>query len=293
VGRSLLNRRHPFVDSRVWVLFEISTRNTPYPSDKGTASLKSTNRLGELWIDYITLGWFAIINLLKQSITGLDMKDFYKKFQIVSKFPLWPSYLRQVYKKAIVDALALGIGSLQNRASFTCLLCGVSGEITANEFIKFALKLHPKCKIMVIDLGEPQVNSVKQLVAEKFSEADIEIRRANALNLDFIQNNSIDWIDTDGFFSFFDKDQLVALFKEWKRILRKDGFITFRELTSDNVLSISANKFRDRVSRVYINTKLHLHTFEELKKDFATLQFKYARHHSPIPFLERYCLLNE
>jgi len=221
------------------------------------------------------------------------MKNFYKKFQIISKFPLWPNYLRWVYEKTLSDAETLGANPIHKRRNFICLLCGVSGEITANEFIKFTLKKNPKSEIIIIDLGKEQIESVRKLVKEKFSHADIEVKQANALDLSFIKDHSVDWIDTDGFFSFFDEVQLLVLFKEWKRILHKNGYITFRELTSRNLVSTMANNARDIISKYYINTKLHLHSLKELEKDFEKLHLKHSHGLSPIPLLDRYCLINK
>lgn len=221
------------------------------------------------------------------------MKDFYRKFKIISYFPLWPFYLRWVYGKTLKDTQTLGVTSILTRKNPTILLCGVSGEITANEFIRFVLKNNNKSKIIIIDLGEEQIESVSRLVNEKYPRAHISIKQKNALDLGFIKDNSIDWIDTDGFFSFFDIKQLVALFKEWKRILKEDGYITFRELTSHGLISTFANKLRDTVSRLYIRTRLHLHSTSELEKDFQELKFQYVSGGSPIPLLDRYCLINQ
>jgi len=221
------------------------------------------------------------------------MKNFYRKFQIVSKLPLWTSYLHRVYRDAIQDATKLKAqDALSDKPNFTCLLCGVSGEITAREYLNFVLEIKPKCKIIVIDLGQDQVNSVRQMVKREFPKANIEVKQANALNLNFIGDKSIDWIDTDGFFSFFTEQTLLELFKEWKRILKKDGFITFRELTSDGIVSSLANKLRDRASQVYMGIKLNLHTTNELYRDFEKVKFKFNRNSSPIPLLDRYCLVN-
>lgn len=220
------------------------------------------------------------------------MRDFYQKFKIVSTFPFWPNYLKWVYKKTITDSTDLGVTPLNKRKNFTCLLCGVSGEITANEFIKFVLSNNPGSKIIIIDLGEEQIQSVKKLIKEKFSDINIDVKQANALNLNFIKDKSIDWIDTDGFFSFFDEKELLSLFVEWKRIIRSDGYITFRELTSHNVISTLANKTRNITSEIYMGIKLHLHSLSELEENFKKLHFQYSRGISPIPLLDRYCLVN-
>jgi len=220
------------------------------------------------------------------------MKNFYRKFQTISKFPLWPNYLRWVYKKTIDDPVSLGIKPISKRKEFSCLLCGVSGEITAEEYIKFVLKINSEAKIMIIDIGEDQTGSVQKLVKEKFPKANIIVKRANALDLSFIKDKSLDWIDTDGFFSFFDEKQLMDLFSEWKRMLKNDGYITFRELVSSGFVSKTINILRAKSSQVYMGIKLNLHSLNELTKKFNTLGFKCSRGHSPILFLDRYCLTN-
>jgi len=219
------------------------------------------------------------------------MKNFYRKFQLISRFPLWLNYIRWVYKKTIDDCVSLGCKPINKRGSFACLLCGVSGEITANEYFKFVLGINPKAKIWIIDLGKDQVKSVQKLVEDKYSQADIKVMKANALSLSFIKSKSLDWIDIDGLFSFFDEKQLLELFQEWDRILKNDGYITFRELTSHNPVSKNANILRDKVSQIYMSTKLHLHTLDELIRIFEKLNFKHLRGRSPIPLLDRYCIV--
>lgn len=220
------------------------------------------------------------------------MKNFYKKYQIISKFPLWPYYLRCVYKKAIQDSSDLGIISISKRKNPSILLCGVSGEITANEFITFVLKNNRDSKIIIIDLGQEQIDSVKRLVKEKFSSANIYIKQANALNLGFIKDKSIDWIDTDGFFSFFNDERLLKLFEEWKRILKDDGCITFRELISHGFISTIANQLRAYIAKAYMGIELHLHSKEKLEHSIKQVGFKSTHGMSPIPLLDRYCLIN-
>ena len=118
------------------------------------------------------------------------------------------------------------------------------------------------------------------------------VKKANALDLNFIESKTIDWIDTDGFFSFFDRAQLNKLFIEWKRILNDNGFISFRELVSSNPVSMLANKIRALVTLPYMGIKLNLHSMQELREDFQELEFKFKSGRSPFPFLNRYCLIN-
>lgn len=220
------------------------------------------------------------------------MKDFYQKFQIFSHSPLWRVYISWCYAKALTDSLMFNIKPVAKRSNFTCLLCGVSGEITGEEFIKFVLKNNSSVNIIIIDLGIEQTESVKKLVNEKFPQAKIEIKQANALNLDFIKDKTIDWIDTDGFFGFFDSRQLLDLFKEWKRILKDDGFISFREIIPAGFLSSIVDLIRAFGAKIYMGVNFHRHSLLELIQDFKKTDFCFSRHFSPIPFFNRYCLTN-
>jgi ubiquinone/menaquinone biosynthesis C-methylase UbiE len=218
------------------------------------------------------------------------MQNFYKRFKTITRLPFWRPYLKKVYKLSQEDAENLGIKPISKRKKFTTLLCGVSGEITAEEYTDFVLGINPDAKIIIIDLGNEQIKSIKRLVSLKYIYANIIIKQANALNLSFIKDNSIDWIDTDGFLSFFDAEMLFSLFSEWKRILKKDGYITFREIISVGLISWSVNYLRKAVSLFYINTNLYIHNKKELLHNFSKLKFKYSVHRSPVPLLNRYCL---
>jgi SAM-dependent methyltransferase len=223
----------------------------------------------------------------------MSIDNFYNKFKIVSNFPLWKIYLRWVYNKTISDATKLNAPTVKQRGKPNCLLCGVSGEITAKEYIDFVLRSNKNADITIIDIGENQINSVKKIVEETFPESKILIKRADAVELSFIKDKSLDWIDTDGFFSYFDNDMLMRLFSEWRRVLKDDGYITFRELTSHNIVSKIANNTRDIFSRLYMNTKLHLHSLNQIEEIIEKAGFKFVRGISPIPFLDRYCLIKK
>lgn len=216
------------------------------------------------------------------------MKDFYKKFQIVSHLPGWSFYLKKVYQLAQVDSQKFGIKPLLDRSNITCFLCGVSGEITADEYIKFVLEINKNAHIIIIDLGENQINNVLKLVKSKYSNKNIEVKRVNALNLSFIKSESVDWIDTDGFFN--DKNLLILL-KEWKRILKKDGFITFRELVSHNLISKIAETLRILITKIYMGITLNRHDKKQLENTLTSLGFKFTNNLSPIPALYRYCMV--
>ncbi len=219
------------------------------------------------------------------------MQNFYKKFQIISRLPFWPYYLRLVYGKAVEDSLRFPITPFGQRRNPTCLLCGVAGEITANEYVTFVLRMNPSANIIIIDLGKEQVESVNKLIKERFPKNNIRVEQANALNLRFIKNKTIDWIDTDGFFSYFDEKQLVDLFREWKRILKSDGFISFRELISRSLFFTIANHIRALLSKMYMRIPLHLHSEKELATDFQKIGFRFSTGWTPAVILKRYCVI--
>lgn len=219
------------------------------------------------------------------------MKHFYNIFSIVTIFPGWRRYLQSVYRDAVKDGEKAGI-FLNKIGDINCLLCGVSGEITADEFLKNVFSLFPNAKVTIIDLGDKQIQAVNKMVEDNYSSGNITVQKANALDLGFICNDAIDWIDTDGFFSFFDTEQLTELFKEWKRILKKDGVITFRELVTENLFTKAANSIRVIGGGLMLGTKLYPHTIDELVEDFNNLKFRFTRNHTPIPLLDRYCLVN-
>lgn len=220
------------------------------------------------------------------------MKDFYKKFQIISHLPGWRVYLKKVYHLAQFDSQKFNIKPLLDRSNFTCFLCGVSGEVTADEFIKFVLKINKNAHIKIIDLGEDQINNVLKLVKSKYSDKNIEVKRVNALNLNFIKSESIDWIDTDGFLGFFSDKNLLILLKEWKRILKKDGFITFRDLVSNNFVSKIAETLRISITKIYMGITLNRHDKKQLEDILTSLGFIFTNDLSPILILHRYCLVN-
>jgi len=221
------------------------------------------------------------------------MKNFYLKFQIFSRFPLWRNYLKKVYTSAKLDQRKFNIELISKRKTFTVLLSGVASEITADEFIKAVLLERSDAKLKIIDLGSEQVNSVKKLVEKRYKHIDVEVRQANALNLNFIKDKSIDWIDTDGFFGFFDEEKLTELLHEWKRILKDDGFITFRELIPQSLLGEVVDRVRAVGAKLYMGIDFNKHTVFELKNDFKKLGFAYSWSSGFIPFFSRFCLVKK
>lgn len=220
----------------------------------------------------------------------MTLTNFYSDFQIITHFPLWRHYLRWCYKKTISDSQKLKVKSINNRLNPSCLLCGASGEITADEFIKFALVQNTKSNIKIIDIGEKQIDMISKLVLDKYPKEYITVQKANALNLSFIKDKSVDWIDTDGFLGFFNHIDLLKLFKEWRRILKKDGYITFREIIRENSFSSIADSLRDFLSKYFMQIALHNHGLKELNEITNKTGFDYYKERSILPGFQRYCL---
>lgn len=218
---------------------------------------------------------------------------YYRSFQIVTRFPLWRGYLRWAYSQCIKDLMALNYSPDFTRKNFTCLLCGVSGEVTANEFISFVLRRNSNANIIIIDYGKPQIEAIEKLVKRKYHNANIQVRRANALNLSFIAPHSVDWIETDGFLEYFDITNLDKLLDEWKRIVKKDGFITVREFASGSAAGNIIDSFRLWIARVYLDVALFRHTRKTLERHVKRHGFSFVIGWTPIPTFRRYVMVNE
>ena len=95
--------------------------------------------------------------------------SYYKNFGLVLGNPLWRVYLRWRYKKSINDFNKLNITPNFAKQHFSCLLCGVGSEVTAEEFINFVLKRNPNPNIWMIDLGQEQIDAIKKMVVKKFA----------------------------------------------------------------------------------------------------------------------------
>src|SRR3989304_1548073 len=97
-----------------------------------------------------------MISMLKAPKTDI----FYKKFSSITRWKLWHQYLEFVYKRTIIDAIHMNIAPISERKKPMCLLCGASGEVTAEEFIEFTLRSNNKSKILIIDIGSPQISII-------------------------------------------------------------------------------------------------------------------------------------
>src|SRR3989338_9532342 len=143
-------------------------------------------------------------------------KNYYRRFGIVLRNPLFPVYLRWAYDQGLKDVKSLGLPPNFNKMSFSCLLSGCGNEQTAETFIQFVSQRNKNAKFYIIDLGDEQIQAIRKLVALKFNNLNIEIHKINALELDkIIKPKSLDWIETDGFMEYFDHRSLKKLLQIW------------------------------------------------------------------------------
>lgn len=218
--------------------------------------------------------------------------SYYRSFRIVIGTPLWRIYLQWAYIKCIEDLDKLGFKPNFTKKKFTCLLCGVGNETTADEFIRFVAKRNPRVRIIIIDIGEEQIEAVKKLVKNKYPNLDIEVKKINALKLNtFIEKNSVDWIETDGLFEYFDKKSLGELLMLWESLLTKDGFVTTRACASQGMIGRIIDSLRVRLGKVWPGVNLYAHNRQEVINLVLKSGFKYTEGLTPIPTLRRYSLI--
>jgi len=217
--------------------------------------------------------------------------SYYRKFRIVIGTPLWRLYLRWAYKKCVCDVKKLDFYPDFIKKDFTCLLCGVGNETTADEFIKFVTERNPSPKIIIIDIGDEQIAAVKKLIAKKYLNLNIKVKKINALRLKtFIKKNTIDWIETDGFFEYFDDKSLKKLLLIWKELLTKDGFITTRACSSHGLIDQIIDKSRIWLGKVWIGVTLYPHDRKKLRNLLKETGFKYFKGLTGLPTFKRYSI---
>ncbi len=218
--------------------------------------------------------------------------SYYKNFKAVFDNPLWNLYLQWAYKKCIADLEKLGFQADFSKPDFTCLLCGVAQEKTADNFIKFVVKRNPKAKIWIIDIGEEQVRAVEELVKQKYLDINITIRKINALELDtIIPIATLDWIETDGFMQYFDSPSMQKLWSIWNQILKPDGFITIRDFSTTGSMMAVADKFRIWLVKVWLKAKIFRHTKEEFYGLFKQHGLLVTEGPTPLPTYKRFSLM--
>lgn len=220
------------------------------------------------------------------------VNNYYQRFQIITHLFFFRWYLQWAYKQGIDDAKKLEANTFFTEKNFSCLLCGVSGEITAEEFIKFVITKNPKAQITIIDMGEKQITSIKKLVVKRYKKYSINIKQINALDLHkHFKQNTFNWIETDGFIEYFNKENLQKLLQEWRIILKKDGFITTRDFASIKPFGFIIDTIRYWFIKYYLTLPIYIHTKKQLDNIFKQNKFKFISRFTPLPTYRRYALI--
>jgi len=218
--------------------------------------------------------------------------SYYKNFGLILGNPLWRQYLRWRYKKSIDDFSKLNFYPNFNKKDFTCLLCGVGNEVTAEEFINFVLKRNKNPNIWMIDLGKEQVNAVKIMVSKKFPNLKIKVKQIDAIDLgSFIKEHSLDWIETDGLFEFFDNTSIRKLLNVWKKLLSNNGFITTTATSSRWILQEYFDKVKIWAGKVWLGVVVYPHTRTQMRQNFKAVGLKFVEGPTIIPYFKRYSLI--
>lgn len=218
--------------------------------------------------------------------------SYYKNFGLILGNPLWRVYLRWRYKKSIEDFSKLNFSPNFKKKDFACLLCGVGNEVTAEEFIKFVIKRNSDPNIWMIDLGKEQIDAVKQMVIRKFPNLNIKVKQIDALKLEgLIKGNTIDWIETDGLFEFFDNATIRKLLSIWKRLLTKEGFITTTATSSRWALQEYFDKVKIWAGKVWLGVTVYSHTRTQMRQNFKEVGLKFVEGPTVVPYFKRYSLI--
>ena len=141
-------------------------------------------------------------------------------------------------------------------------------------------------------MGEKQVTAVKKLVKERLAKFDVNIRRVNALELNkLLPEASLDWIETDGFLEYFDRQSLKRLLTIWHGLLNADGFITTRDFVSSSRITITTDAFRIWLAKRWLGVSLFRHTKKELVSLFKSSGFNFVVGPTPLPTYKRFTLV--
>ena len=173
-------------------------------------------------------------------------KDYYNRFGVVLRSPLFPVYLRWAYNQGLMDVKSLGIQPNFNKTSFSCLLSGCGNEQTADTFIQFVIQRNKNAEIYIIDLGEEQITAIRRLVAVKYKDLNIKVHQINALELDnIIKPQSLDWIETDGFIEYFDHPSLKKTATDLALALEKRWIYYYPRLCHQRKINTNYRLFQD------------------------------------------------
>lgn len=219
--------------------------------------------------------------------------SYYKNFGIVLANPLFRIYIRWAYSTCVKDLEKLGFESNFSKKDFTALLCGVGNENTADEFIKFIINRNPGAKIIIIDIASEQIDAINRLVKDKYSNFNIKVKQIDALELDtFLPKKSVDWIETDGFLEFFNRVSLEKLLCIWNKILKKDGFITFRDYFIERGIERYLDRLKIWFAKLWLGIILYTHTKKDLERLLVKTGFRFTSGPTVLYTFRRYSLVN-
>lgn len=217
--------------------------------------------------------------------------SYYRRFRIILDTPIFRRYLRWCYDRGIKDLSQLNFVPNIRKPNFTALLCGVGHESSADVFISFVTKLNPSASIVIIDLGAEQVEAVKKLVAAKYPNRTVRVIQTDALDLEkFIKTKSVDWIETDWLFAFFNQDSLKKLLGVWYRLLSDEGFITTRCGGDQNWLDRLITKAVVWIGKIWLGVSLYQHDRQAVELLMNQTGFRWTGHSMGIPTARRYSL---
>ena len=201
--------------------------------------------------------------------------NYYSRFKIISNNRLWRRYLRWAYKKCIEDFKKINHNINFSKSVFTALLCGTSGEITSEEFVNFVLSHNKKARIIILDIASEQLEQSKIVLSKKYDKVNIKYLLSDARDIS-LKNQSVDYIETDGFLEYFSKQDIYIVLKEWNRILKKGGFITLRDFASNSQFGKIIDMARLFIGKAYFGIILHAHSFDDFIKAFKDTNFSFV-----------------
>ncbi len=177
------------------------------------------------------------------------------------------------------------------RKRFTALLCGVGNEVTADEYIGFVLEKNQNASIWIIDLGDEQIRAVREMVNAKYKDKSIVIRKTDALELGkLIANHSVDWIETDAVWEFFDYSGLERLLNVWKMLLRREGFITTSATSYESNFEKRLSKIEAWIGKTWLGVNVFGHERVKLNKLIRVAGFRFYERPSLTSYFRRYVM---
>jgi len=198
---------------------------------------------------------------------------YYKRWGLFMKNPLWCNYLKKMYQDGFQKiAYLTNQDNPFDQPNFTALLSGCHGETTAETFAQFIFSKNPTTKLYILDINPISIERCKAVLPKKFPNKTIVFLQENILG-NSIPDNTIDYIETDGFLQFFEpKTQLPKLIAEWKRMLKPTGFITTRDIVTTNVIGRTIVAIMQFLAKHVFAITIYHQTLAEIEK----LYFQYG-----------------